>query len=349
MLYNQINDFDFPLPEHLIAQYPTPERSASRLLTLDIGKQTLLHQQFPDILGWMKAGDLLILNDTKVIPARLFGCKSSGGRVECLIERIISEHEALVHLRVSKPPGIGHSILFENTFSAEVIARQDALFHLKFASAKPLLELLNDYGSIPLPLYFKRQSENLDHERYQTVYARHAGAVAAPTAGLHFDKAILSALQNQGVKIATVTLHIGAGTFQPVRVTDLNQHKMHSEYMELPAATCSAVNDCKARGGRVFAVGTTVTRCLETAAQNGELTAFRGYTDLFIRPGFQFRCVDALLTNFHTPKSTLLMLVAAFAGYEFTMNAYQTAIQNNYRFFSYGDAMLMVNFSHDKM
>ncbi len=345
MLYNHISDFDFHLPEHLIAQYPTADRTSSRLLALDLCHRKIHHQQFPDILSWMRAGDLLILNDTKVIPARLFGHKTSGGKVECLIERILSDHEALAHLRFSKPPGIGQSILFAESLTATVVSRNDALFHLKFEDRRPLLTLLEQFGSIPLPKYFKRESEPLDTERYQTIYAQNAGAVAAPTAGLHFDEKILSELRSRGIQIAYVTLHIGAGTFQPVRVADLDQHKMHSEYMQLSAATCAAITECRRQGGRVFAVGTTVTRCLETAAAKGDLAPYSGHTALFIRPGFKFRCVDALLTNFHTPKSTLLMLVTAFGGYEFIMKAYQLAIQEKYRFFSYGDAMLIVSHS----
>jgi S-adenosylmethionine:tRNA ribosyltransferase-isomerase len=342
MVYNQISDFDFPLPDQLISQFPTVKRTGSRLLTVDVAKQSLQSQQFPDILNWLKPGDLLVLNDTKVIPARLLGHKSSGGKLECLIERILSEHEALAHIKVSKKLHPGSEILFAEKLLATVIQRCDELYHLRFESSIPLLNLLEQYGAVPLPLYIKRQNVEADPERYQTVYARHPGAVAAPTAGLHFDETFLSLLQSQGIHLAYVTLHIGAGTFQPVRVRVLDQHKMHREFMQIPAETCEAILQCRSRGGRLFAVGTTVVRCLETLARKG-FTPFCGETDLFIRPGFSFQCVDGLLTNFHLPKSTLLMLVCAFGGYDLVMKAYQKAIQEEYRFFSYGDAMLLVN------
>lgn len=340
----QLSDFDFHLPAQLIAQYPLAKRSASRLLTVDVGRQQLHHQQFTDLLSWVRAGDLLVLNDTKVIPARLYGQKASGGKLECLIERILSDYEALAQLRFSKPPRIGQEIfLADGACRATIMSREDDLFHLKFAGEIPLLQLLERYGSIPLPSYIERQTELTDQQRYQTIYAAQPGAVAAPTAGLHFDAAILSALAAKGVQLAYITLHIGAGTFQPVRAAQLDQHKMHSEYMQLSVATTAAIEACRQRGGRVVAVGTTVTRCLETAAQSGRLVAYNGDTRLFIRPGFQFRCIDALLTNFHLPKSTLLMLVTAFGGYDLVMQAYRTAIEQNYRFFSYGDAMLLIN------
>lgn len=348
-MYNQISDFDFHLPEQSIAQYPAAERSASRLLTVDIGNQTWVHQQFTDLLSWVCAGDLIILNDTQVIPARLMGHKVSGGKLECLIERILSNHEALAHLRMSKPPPIGSQLFLANALTATVLGRQEDLFHLRFEGEVPLLTLLGQYGSIPLPPYIRRPTEIMDVERYQTIYAHRAGAVAAPTAGLHFDKKMLSALQEKGVGIAYITLHIGAGTFQPVRVAALDQHKMHREYAQLSTDTCAAITRCRQQGGRVLAVGTTVVRCLETAAQRGCLAAYCGDTHLFIRPGFKFQCVDALLTNFHLPKSTLLMLVTAFGGYDLVMKAYHTAIEQNYRFFSYGDAMLMINRPRDNM
>lgn len=341
-MYNHIDDFDFDLPLPLIAQYPLESRSASRLLTVNIPSQTIQHQQFTDLLAWVRAGDLIILNDTRVIPARLFGYKPSGGKLECLIERILSEHEALAQLRVSKPPKIGSQIIFaDQAFSATVLDRRDDLYHLKFASDIPLLTLLEQYGLIPLPPYIERTGETADKQRYQTIYAHNPGAVAAPTAGLHFDAEILAKLQAQGVQLAYVTLHIGAGTFQPVRVNLLDQHVMHSEYMQLSAATCAAIDNCRQQGGRVLAVGTTVTRCLETAAKTGALAPYQGDTRLFIRPGFKFQVIDALLTNFHLPKSTLLMLVSAFGGYDLVKQAYQAAITEKYRFFSYGDAMLL--------
>jgi S-adenosylmethionine:tRNA ribosyltransferase-isomerase len=338
MHYNHIDHFDFALPEALIAQYPTAERAASRLLAVDIPEQRFFHQQFPDFLSWMQPHDIVVLNDTKVIPARLFGKKASGGQLECLIERVLSADTALAQLRSSKPAPLGSQIFFQGGFSATVLERHEDLFHLQFIADAPLLTLLYQHGSIPLPLYCKRPCEAIDFHRYQTIYAKHPGAVAAPTAGLHFDADLLSKLTAQGVSVAYVTLHIGAGTFQPVRVEWLDQHQMHTEYMEISEATCEAIHRCRERGGRVFAVGTTVARCLETA----QLKPYSGDTQLFIRPGFQFQCIDALLTNFHTPKSTLLMLVTAFGGYELVMKAYQTAIEQRYRFFSYGDAMLLL-------
>lgn len=344
IMYNHINDFDFHLPKHLIAQYPLPERAASRMLTLNIHTGEIIHQRFIDLLSWVKAGDLIVFNNTKVFPARLFGRKSTGGQVECLVERVLSEQEVLAHLRFSKSPRPGMVIVFAEAFPAVVVERCGDLFRLRQEGENSWLHLLSQHGQIPLPLYIERSGEQEDISRYQTVYAQHSGAVAAPTAGLHFDLATLSALRAKGVASAEITLHIGAGTFQPVRVEQLDQHQMHSEYMQLPAETCAAIAACRQRGGKVIAVGTTVTRCLETAAaQPGGLAPFQGDTALFIRPGYQFQCVDALLTNFHLPKSTLLMLVAAFGGYEPVMHAYQAAITENYRFFSYGDAMLLLN------
>ncbi len=341
MTYNQISDFEFSLPNELIAEFPASNRTGSRLLSIDIAHKKILHQSFTDISQWLRPGDLLVLNDTKVIPARLFGRKSSGGKLECLIERIISENEALAHLKVSKKPVIGSELIFAEQFTAQVINRQHELYHLRFQSELPLLKLLEQYGLIPLPPYLKRQSLKEDDERYQTVYARNPGAVAAPTAGLHFDMELLSTLQKKGVKLAYITLHIGAGTFQPVRVNELESHQMHSEYMQISAETAEAINQCRSRGGRVFAVGTTVVRSLETFAQKG-FQSYCGETQIFIRPGYTFQCVNGILTNFHLPKTTLLMLVCAFGGYELVMEAYQTAIQARYRFFSYGDAMLLV-------
>ncbi len=342
MAYDHINDFNFDLPSQLIAQYPLRQRSASRLLTLNTLTHEIKPQKFTDILALLKAGDALVLNDTKVIPARLFGVKASGGKIECLIERILSNNEALAHLRFSKSPKSGSQIFLAGT-PVTVLERQNDLFHLHFHTELNLLELLNQNGSIPLPLYIERASRDFDIERYQTIYAQHSGSVAAPTAGLHFDNQLFSAVQALGVKIVYLTLHIGAGTFQPVRVEALNLHKMHSELMSLTPETCETILECRSQGGRIIAVGTTVTRCLETAAQSGTLLPFSGETNLFIRPGYQFKCVDALLTNFHLPKSTLLMLVAAFGGYDLVMKAYQIAIAENFRFFSYGDAMFISN------
>lgn len=343
MTYNDIHDFDFDLPASLIAQYPLSKRSASRLLAVDVSRQHIMHQQFSDILGWVGPGDLMVFNDTKVIPARLFGRKASGGKIECLIERILSGHQALAHIRASKSPKVGSQIELSDAFTATVIERRDALFLLHIPEPLSWLSLLEQYGRIPLPPYITRSDGLADKERYQTVYATQPGAVAAPTAGLHFDSDLLAALREKGVEFANVTLHTGAGTFQPVRVTNLDQHQMHSEWMVLCEKTCRAIQACRARGGRIIAVGTTVARCLETAAGQGDLQPYTGETRLFIRPGFTFRCINALLTNFHLPKSTLLMLVSAFAGYDLTQHAYQTAIAHQYRFFSYGDAMFLHN------
>jgi len=334
------SDFDYDLPPELIAQFPQKRRTASRLLCVDPKVASIEHRQFVDVCDYICADDLLVLNNTKVIPARLFGQKESGGKIECLIERIINEQEALAHIRSSKSPKIGSKIILEEAFSATVIARKDDLFHLEIAGDKKWLDLLNNHGKIPLPPYIQRAPDESDLSRYQTVFAKHHGAVAAPTAGLHFDEAMLEKLQAKGVQIVYLTLHVGAGTFMPVRVDDLDNHIMHSEYMEVDQGAVEAIKACKKRGGRVVAVGTTVVRSLETASRDGALKPFQGDTQLFITPGFKFQCVDTLITNFHLPQSTLLMLVSAFAGYELTMKAYQEAVQERYRFFSYGDAMI---------
>lgn len=338
--YN-LNDFDFHLPEEQIAQHPLPNRASSRLLCLNKSLNTINHEYFYQLASHLKPGDLLVLNDTRVMPARLYGVKASGGQIECMIERVLNQQEMLVQLRASKSPRIGSIVHLATGFELEVIARQEDLFHLRLVGEGDLHELIDQHGQIPLPPYIERQAENSDLERYQTVYAEKNGAVAAPTAGLHFDQELLKQLQQQGIEIIKITLHVGAGTFQPVRVDNLEQHKMHSEWTELSELSCSAIRACKQRGGRVVAVGTTVARCLETAAQTGQLKPYVGETRLFIRPGFTFHCIDALITNFHLPKSTLLMLVCAFGGYKFMMQAYQEAVQANYRFFSYGDAMLI--------
>ena len=282
-----------------------------------------------------------MFNDTKVIPARLIGHKSSGGKVECLIERILAQQRVLAQLGVSKAPKLGSVIRFAAAFDATVIARRGGFYELEFMSDESALWLLEQYGEIPLPPYIKRSPDAADCNRYQTVYAKNKGAVAAPTAGLHFDENVLAAMRQKGVAMAAVTLHVGAGTFQPVRVESLDKHQMHQESIEVSPQTCQAIAACHARGGRVIAVGTTVVRCLETAARSGDMMSFSGDTDLFIYPGYQFRCVDALLTNFHLPRSSLLMLVSAFAGYELIMEAYREAVKQHYRFFSYGDAMLL--------
>lgn len=340
MLY-RTQDFDFLLPEGLIARYPLPQRSASRLLCVDRQKDLIQDAKFTDFVNFLKPNDLLIFNNTKVIAARLYGIKESGGRVECLVERILDADRALVHLRASKSPKVGAQLLLANEIKVTVLGRKDNLFEVEFASTKTVLEWLQLYGEIPLPPYMERAPDESDKERYQTVYAKHEGAVAAPTAGLHFDEKLMQQLADKKIATEYITLHVGAGTFQPVKVDSLEKHIMHSEYMELSSEVCEAVSNCKARGGRVIAIGTTVARTLETAAKNGKLEPYQGETNIFIYPGFKFKVVDALFTNFHLPQSTLLMLVCAFASYELMMRTYQHAVAEQYRFFSYGDAMFI--------
>lgn len=335
------NDFDYYLPKKLIAQYPLEQRSASRLLSVDRQKSKMAHQKFHEIIHFLNRHDLLVFNNTRVIPARLCGVKSSGGEVECLVERVFSTYEVLAHIRARKAPKIGSRMIFENRLEAEVVDWRNNFFILRFLTQQPVMESLSQYGRMPLPPYIKRAAEQLDEERYQTVYAKIEGAVAAPTAGLHFDETLLKTIVDKGVNMAFVTLHVGAGTFQPIRVQELNKHRMHSEYMELSQRVCDAVIHCRRNKGRVIAVGTTSVRCLETAGRGGELKPYSGETNLFIHPGFQFQCVDALITNFHLPQSTLLMLVAAFGGYELIMKVYREAVARDYRFFSYGDAMFL--------
>lgn len=337
----RVSDFHFDLPDALIARHPLAERSGSRLLVLDGASGALAHRNFPDLLDYVQAGDLMVFNNTRVIPARLFGQKASGGKLEMLIERVLDEHRVLAHVRASKSPKPGALIYIEGGGEAEMLERHDALFELRFA--EPVLPLLDRVGHMPLPPYIDRPDEAADRERYQTVYSDHdkAGAVAAPTAGLHFDEALLAALGKKGVETAFVTLHVGAGTFQPVRVERIEEHHMHREWLQVDQAVVDAVAACRARGGRVIAVGTTSVRSLESAARDGELKAFSGDTDIFLYPGKPFHVVDALVTNFHLPESTLLMLVSAFAGYPETMAAYRAAVAAGYRFFSYGDAMFI--------
>lgn len=337
----RVADFQFELPDQLIARHPLAARRASRLLVLDGPTGALSHRQFPDLLEYLRPGDLMVFNDTRVIPARLFGHKASGGKLEILVERLLDEHRVLAHVRASKSPKPGTQILIDGGGAAEMLARHDALFELRFN--EPVLALLERVGHMPLPPYIDRPDEDADRERYQTVYSDQskAGAVAAPTAGLHFDDELLAAIRAKGVDTAFVTLHVGAGTFQPVRVERLEDHHMHSEWLEVGQEVVDAVNACKARGGRVVAVGTTSVRSLESAARDGVLKPFSGDTDIFIFPGRPFHVVDALVTNFHLPESTLLMLVAAFAGYPETMAAYRAAVAEGYRFFSYGDAMFI--------
>ena len=335
----RVADFHFDLPDALIARHPLAERRASRLLVLEGESGELRHRQFVDLLEYLRPGDLMVFNNTRVIPARLFGQKASGGKLEILVERVVDGHRVLAHVRSSKSPKPGSLIHIEGGGEAEMVARHDALFELRFS--EEVLPLLQRVGHMPLPPYIDRADDAADRERYQTVYADRAGAVAAPTAGLHFDEALLEAIAAKGVERAFVTLHVGAGTFQPVRVERIEDHHMHHEWLEVDQAVVDAVAACKARGGRVIAVGTTSVRSLETAARSGELQAFSGDTNIFIYPGRPFHVVDALVTNFHLPESTLLMLVSAFAGYPETMAAYAAAVEQQYRFFSYGDAMFI--------
>ncbi len=335
----QVADFSFQLPDALIARHPLAERRASRLLVLDGPSGTLAHRRFADLLDYLNAGDLMVFNDTRVIPARLFAHKQTGGKLEILVERVLDDRRVLAHVRSSKSPKPGSTILIDGGGEARVLARQDALFELEFDD--DVLALLERAGHMPLPPYIDRPDEAADRERYQTVYAQRAGAVAAPTAGLHFDNDLLAALCEKGVETAFVTLHVGAGTFQPVRVERIEEHHMHREWLEVSQAVVDAVAACRARGGRVIAVGTTSVRSLESAARDGALKPFSGDTDIFIYPGKPFHVVDALVTNFHLPESTLLMLVSAFAGYPETMAAYAAAVEQGYRFFSYGDAMFI--------
>lgn len=336
------SDFQFELPPELIAQHPPATRGDSRLLCLDGASGALEDRHFSALPDRLNPGDLLVFNDTRVIPARLFGMKASGGKVELLVERVLDERRVLAHLRASKPPKVGARMRVADAFEAEVIARRDDLYELRFHDARPVLDLLEQYGHVPLPPYIGRPDADEDRARYQTVFAREPGAVAAPTAGLHFDEAMLAKIRARGVEIAFVTLHVGAGTFQPLRVDDLHAHRMHPEFVSVSAALCGQVRAAHARGGRVIAVGTTVVRSLESASASGDIQPFQGETRLFIYPGYRFATVDAMVTNFHLPESTLLMLVCAFAGHEHVMNAYRHAVAARYRFFSYGDAMFIL-------
>jgi S-adenosylmethionine:tRNA ribosyltransferase-isomerase len=328
-------DFSYDLPSELIAQHPLAERSDSRLLQLD--GSACIDRQFRDLPSLLRPDDLLVFNDTRVIPARVFGTKPTGGRVEILLERILGERQILAHVNASKALRADAPITLAGGAQAVFVRREDDLFVLELD--RDPLTFFTTYGDMPLPPYIERQVEAADHDRYQTVFAQQPGAVAAPTASLHFDAAMLERCRALGVEQAYVTLHVGAGTFQPVRSERLEDHRMHAEWLQVSEAVCEAVARTRARGGRVIAVGTTVVRSLESAAQSGELKPFGGDTRLFITPGYHFRVVDALLTNFHLPESTLLMLVCAFAGYEPVMAAYAHAVQARYRFFSYGDAM----------
>jgi S-adenosylmethionine:tRNA ribosyltransferase-isomerase len=335
------SDFQFDLPAELIAQQPLAQRSASRILCLDRANGALAHREFAALPELLQPGDLLVFNDTRVIPARLFAHKPSGGRVEILVERLLDEHRCLAQLRVSKKPAVGTLLQLDGGARLQVLRREGGFFELESVAA-PLAAVLEAEGHMPLPPYIERSDTPQDRERYQTVYARSPGAVAAPTAGLHFDAPLLAALEQRGLQQAQVTLHVGAGTFQPVRAQRIEEHQMHAEWLEVPQSVCTAVAQTRARGGRVIAVGTTAVRALETAAADGQLRAYRGDTRIFIYPGYEFRVIDGLVTNFHLPESTLLMLVSALAGREAVLAAYREAVAQRYRFFSYGDAMLIL-------
>ncbi|MDX9741808.1 MAG: tRNA preQ1(34) S-adenosylmethionine ribosyltransferase-isomerase QueA [Gammaproteobacteria bacterium] len=333
------SDFDYELPFERIAQHPLAERSAARMLHLASGG--IADTMVRELPGLLRPGDLLVFNDTRVIPARIHGVKESGGRIEVFVERLLGGQDVLAQIRASKTPREAAVLHLEGGVDAEVLGREGEFFRLRFRDPRPAAEVLALCGHVPLPPYITRPDGGLDRERYQTVFAAREGAVAAPTAGLHFDDAMLEALERAGVERAAVTLHVGAGTFQPVREEDLGCHRMHAEWVEVPAATCAAVAAAKARGARVIAIGTTVVRALESAAARGELEPFRGETSLFITPGYHFRVIDMMLTNFHMPCSTLLMLVCAFGGAGRVLDAYRHAIDAGYRFYSYGDAMLV--------
>ncbi|UXK10015.1 tRNA preQ1(34) S-adenosylmethionine ribosyltransferase-isomerase QueA [Shewanella putrefaciens] len=344
----RVADFSFDLPYELIARYPMAQRNASRLLTLDGNSGALGDKQFTELLEMINPGDLMVFNNTRVIPARMFGQKASGGKLEILVERMLDDKRILAHVRSSKSPKVDSLIHLDGGYQMKMVARHDTLFELELLSELTILEVLEAVGHMPLPPYIDRPDEDADKERYQTVYNQNPGAVAAPTAGLHFDDAMLDALKAKGVNIAFVTLHVGAGTFQPVRVDNVLEHKMHSEWANVPQDVVDLIAQTKAAGKRVVAVGTTSVRSLESAARAslGELKAFSGDTDIFIYPGYQFQVVDAMVTNFHLPESTLIMLVSAFAGFDHVMAAYQHAITQKYRFFSYGDAMFVTKKAH---
>lgn len=336
------SDFHYDLPPDLIAQAPLAQRSASRLLVVPPGVAVFEDRHVRDLPALLRAGDLLVFNDTKVIPARLFGAKASGGRVEIMIERLLPDAQAMVQLGVSKPPQTGSRIALDAGGDAEVLERiEGGFWKLRFHVDAPLEAWLQRVGQMPLPPYITRAPEASDSERYQTLFAREPGAVAAPTAGLHFDQPLLDALRERGVQFGYVTLHVGAGTFQPVRVDDVERHHMHSEWIHVSAALVEQVRRTCAAGGRVIAVGTTVVRALESAWRDDGLSPFSGDTEIFLYPGYRFRAIDGLMTNFHLPESTLLMLVSAFSGKQRVFAAYEHAVRERYRFFSYGDAMLL--------
>jgi len=337
----QRSDFYFDLPQQLIAQQPCATRTGSRLLWLDPVNKQLEDKQFTDFPNLLMKNDLLVFNNTQVIPARLFGHKASGGKIELLVERLLADNRVLAHIRASKAPKVNSELYIADTVRVSVLKRVGTLFELQFHDTRPVLTLLETLGHVPLPPYIRHADTAFDRQRYQTVYASQPGAVAAPTAGLHFDAAMLDTLNQLGIQSAFITLHVGAGTFAPVRVDKLKEHTMHAEYVEVSPAVCTQIHQTQAQGGRIIAVGTTSVRALETAAAQGHLKPYQGETRLFITPGYRFRCVDSLLTNFHLPESTLLMLVCAFGGHQQVLVAYRHAIAQHYRFFSYGDAMFI--------
>jgi len=344
----KVSDFEYHLPSRLIAHYPAESRSGSKLLHLDVPTGAIEHKVFKDLVELINPGDLLVFNDTKVIPARLFGRKESGGSFEALIERVADGNQLITQIKLSKAAKPGTTLIFEakdgdesNPVTAIVVGREGDFYRIKFPEEANLGEIFSRIGHIPLPPYIKRKDKGVDAERYQTVYARHEGAVAAPTAGLHFDEPLLQALTQKGVDQAFITLHVGSGTFQPIRVDTVTDHKMHSEWIDVNQAVIDKIQQCKARGGRVIAVGTTSVRSLETCALDRPLAAYQGETDIFIYPGFDFKVVDAMVTNFHLPGSSLVMLVSAFASREAILGAYAEAVAQEYRFFSYGDAMFI--------
>ena len=337
----KLSDFDYELPMELIAKYPLPERSRSRLLKVAVADASYSHHIFHDLPQLLQPGDLLVLNNTKVIPARLFAHKPSGGKVEILLERMLSIEGCLAHCRASHLQP-GHELIVADGVKFKILGRQGNLYRLGLTSALTLMQVLQTYGHVPLPPYLERNDELSDQERYQTVYAKHIGSVAAPTAGLHFDRALLEALESKGIEHTFVTLHVGAGTFQPVKTEDISKHQMHTELYEISQATADKINTAKREGRRIIAVGTTSVRTLETAASNNFLQAGNGETQIFIYPGYTFKMISGMITNFHLPQSSLLMLVSSFAGHELIRAAYQEAIKQRYRFYSYGDAMLLL-------
>lgn len=339
-------DFQFELPPSLIASMPSEQRSGSRLLLANSLQQSLQHRQFSQLVEFLEPNDCLIFNNTKVIPARLLGERESGGKVEILIERVRDDsttQSCIAQIRASNTPKAGVKISIATDFELQVVGREGAFFVLENRSDDPLMTLIQKFGHMPLPPYIDRDAKEFDRERYQTVYADRLGAVAAPTAGLHFDNELIQQIKDKGIKSDFVTLHVGAGTFAPIRVDDISKHQMHSEWFSVPQSVVDLVAQTRSKGGRVIAVGTTSVRCLESASQQGKLIADSGETDIFITPGYQFESVDALITNFHLSESTLIMLVSAFAGREFVMKLYKNAIEQEYRFFSYGDSMFFEN------